>query len=103
MFEEKRHYSPGHGGAKTIIAEDGHYISGASTRLGSFTSRRTRTRLADGGECCTQLPTRAIENACCLLQITAMQEQDGELDAAVCLPQCLARLLAAAPVDDGQH
>src|SRR5260370_24721769 len=58
--------------------------------------RGSRTRLPDGGECCTQLPARAIENACCFLQITAMQKQDGELDVAVCLSQRLARLLAAA-------
>ena len=55
------------------------------------------TWLADGGEGCTQLPARAIENGGCLLQITAMQKQDGKLDVAVCLPQCLARLRAAAP------
>ena len=35
------------------------------------------TWLADGRECCTQLPAGAIENACCLLQLTAMQKQDG--------------------------
>ncbi len=55
------------------------------------------TRFADGREGCTQLPARAIENAYCILQITAMQKQNGELDVTMCLPQCLERLLAAAP------
>src|SRR5262245_28801178 len=55
------------------------------------------TRLADVGERRTKLPARAMENVGCLLHVTAVQKQDGELYVAVCAMQCLARLLAAAP------
>ena len=58
--------------------------------------RLSGIRLADRGECCTELTTRTMEDAYCLWQVTAMQEQHSELDAAICRPQCLARLLAAA-------
>ena len=79
------------------------YILGTSHPVSSLKSVVTGVGLAEGRECRTQLPARAIENIAGLVHVAAVQKQDGELHVAASLRQCRARLLAGAPGESMQN